>query len=107
MRPAPCAIRLSRQIAPAASGLGWKTTYASDFSFDVVMATPCSKFEGSLGAPAPARLVPGRTKSWIARCQDLGRPAKIMGDTRKKQAAAPQRLGGATQNGQSFLRFTR
>src|ERR1700686_179898 len=49
------------------------------FSFDVVMATPCSKFEGSLRALGGFGLVPGRTKSWMVRCQNLGRRCGIYG----------------------------
>jgi hypothetical protein len=43
------------------------------------MAMPCSKFEASLGSPARARLVSGRTKTWINQSQDLGSAAQIMG----------------------------
>src|ERR1700681_1426840 len=49
------------------------------FSFDVAMAEPCSRFEGSLRSLACVRLVPGRTKSWIKREQDLGRSCEIYG----------------------------
>src|ERR1700694_3840262 len=49
------------------------------FSFDIAMAVPCSRFEGSLRSLADIRLVPGRTKSWIKREQDLGRSCEIYG----------------------------
>src|SRR5450756_753688 len=67
-----CRIRPSRRNAAAGSGLRWKTTYASVFSFDVVMAVPCSSFEESLRSLVRDGLVPGRTKSWVNRRQDLG-----------------------------------
>src|ERR1700694_5217895 len=84
----------------AAPGLRWKTAYASVFSFDVVMALPCSKFDRSLWSSAGFRLVSGRTKSWIARCQVLGIGC---GNYGRRQWRRVPLLAGTKTNGARFI----
>src|ERR1700722_1284623 len=49
-------------MTSAASGVRWKTIDAFDFSFDVVMAMPCSKLEEQPMVTCPGRTCPGAHK---------------------------------------------